>query len=95
MPIPTCVVGKDGKVVDANELMGEVIVYSDIVGANFFTLTGIKFDDLRSTIGSDEEITVSRNEKVFKLAIPEEKAGQEEITVYFVEITKREKYRKL
>ena len=46
IPIPACVVGEDGTVKRANYLMKNVFVYEDIVGAKFFTLTGLRREAL-------------------------------------------------
>ena len=46
VPIPACVVDKDGIVTAANPLMKNVFVYEDIIGYNFFTLTGVRREQL-------------------------------------------------
>ena len=65
IPIPACVVDKDGIVSAANPLMKNVFVYEDIVGNKFFTLTGVKREQLLTA--NEEEIIVDRNDKFFKL----------------------------
>ena len=69
LPIPACTVAPDDKVTGANPLMKNVFVYEDITGSNFFTLTGVKREQLMEA--NSEEIIVERNDKVFKLWINE------------------------
>ena len=40
LPIPACTVDPNGFVNGANPLMKNVFLYEDIVGYNFFTMTG-------------------------------------------------------
>ena len=65
MPIPACVVGVDGNISKANAFMKNVFVYEDIVGANFFTLTGLRRDVLVNA--NSEEIILERNKRIFKI----------------------------
>jgi hypothetical protein len=46
MPIPACVVGVDGRISKANSFIKNVFVYEDIVGSNFFALTGVRRENL-------------------------------------------------
>ena len=46
LPIPACAIDPEGKISGANPLMKNVFVYEDIVGTNFFTLTGFKREQL-------------------------------------------------
>ena len=69
LPIPACTVGPDGLVSAANPLIKNVFVYEDITGYNFFTLTGIKREQLMNA--NHEEMILERNDKMFKLWINE------------------------
>ena len=91
VPIPACVVDKDGIVTAANPLMKNVFVYEDIIGYNFFTLTGVRREQLMGA--NSEEIIVDRNNKVFKLWINEDAEADEDIVVFFDEATARESFR--
>ena len=91
LPIPACTVDPNGFISGANPLMKNVFVYEDIVGANFFTLTGVKREQLMSA--NKEEMIVERNGKMFKLWINEEAKDDEEIVVFFDEATARESFR--
>ena len=88
IPIPACVVDKDGIVTAANPLMKNVFVYEDIIGYNFFTLTGVRREQLMGA--NSEEIIVDRNNKVFKLWINEDAAEDQDIVVFFDEATARD-----
>lgn len=91
MPIPVCVVGTDGTVVKANPLMKDVILYEDIVGAKFFTLTGIKREQLIDA--NEEEIILEKNDKSFRLRVNEEADLNDDIVVFFDDRTAREGFR--
>ena len=63
LPIPACAVDPDGIVSGANPLIKNVFVYEDIVGSKFFTLTGIKREQLMNA--NTEERILERNDKLF------------------------------
>ena len=67
IPLPLCVINNQGKVIDANEHIGDVFIYDAIVDADIFTLTGIKAADLYSAAAEDKHPLLKRNEKVFRL----------------------------
>ncbi|MBQ0017762.1 MAG: DHH family phosphoesterase [Clostridiales bacterium] len=91
LPVPACVVGTDGNIVMANAAMNKVILYEGIVGANFFTLTGVKREALINA--NSDRIYVDRNDRTFKLRTTKDVSLEEDIVVFFDEKTKREKYR--
>lgn len=91
MPIPVCVVGTDGTVVRANRLMKNVILYEDIVGAKFFTLTGIKRDALINA--NVDELILEKNDRTFRLRVNEGAQLDDEIVVFFDDRTAREGFR--
>ena len=91
LPIPACTVDPNGIVTGANPLMKNVFVYEDIAGCNFFTMTGIKREQLMHA--NQEEMILERNGKMFKLWINEEAKDDEDIVVFFDEATARESFR--
>ena len=91
LPIPACTVGSDGLVSAANPLIKNVFVYEDITGYNFFTLTGIKREQLMNA--NHEEMILERNDKMFKLWINEGAEIDKEIVVFFDEATARESFK--
>lgn len=91
LPIPACVVGSNGLITKANAFMKNVIVYEDIIGANFFALTGVKRETLLTANSS--EVIIERNNRVFKLWTNDEPKADEDIAVLFDEATVRESFR--
>ena len=91
IPIPACVVDPEGIVTAANPLMKNVFVYEDIIGYNFFTLTGVKREQLLQA--NTEEIIVDRNNRVSKLWVNEGASEDEDMVVFFDEATARESFR--
>ena len=90
LPIPACSVSPEGIITGANPLMKNVFVYDDIVGTNFFTMTGYKRDQLMNA--NAEEKVLERNGKLFKLWINEEAKEDEDIVVFFDEATAMESF---
>lgn len=91
LPIPVCVVDAEGNVKAANHRMKDVFPYEDISGYKFFALTGVKRDQLLDA--NAEEITVDRNDKVFKLWVNDNLSAEDDVIVFFDEATKREIFR--
>ena len=91
LPIPACSVSPEGIITGANPLMKNVFIYDDIVGTNFFTMTGYKRDQLM--LANTEEKVLERNGKLFKLWINEEAKEDEDIVVFFDEATARESFK--
>lgn len=69
IPLPVCVINNQGKVLSANEHIGQVFLYDGIVDADIFTLTGIKCVDLYEAAASGEFPVLKRNEKIFNLIV--------------------------
>ena len=91
LPIPACVVGSNGLITKANGFMKNVIVYEDIIGANFFALTGVKRETLLTANSS--EVIIERNNRVFKIWTNDDPKENEDIAVLFDETTIRESFR--
>ena len=91
LPIPACAVNPDGIISGANPLIKNVFVYEDIVGSKFFTLTGIKREQLMNA--NTEERILERNDKLFKIWVNEDAKEDEEIVVFFDEATARESFK--
>lgn len=67
IPLPLCVINNQGKIIDANDHIGDVFIYDAIIDADIFTLTGIKTADLYAAAADDTHPLLKRNEKVFRL----------------------------
>ena len=91
LPIPACVVGTDGVITKANSRMKDVFLYEDIVGSNFFALTGIRRETLLSA--NAEDMKIEKNKRIFKLWTNEKPLENDEIAVFFDEATARETFR--
>ncbi|NLA70175.1 MAG: DHH family phosphoesterase, partial [Clostridiales bacterium] len=94
-PFPACIIGKDGTIVEANSYMEEVIVYSDILEANFFALTGIKRDAIIEASKNGEKIIIERNDKSFEIKTSNIIDEEADITVFFVDRTELLKFNSL
>ena len=88
IPLPVCIINSKGKVVSANEHIGDVFIYDGIEDADFFALTGIKTSDLYSKVDEGTHFFLERNGKQFKLIISRE-SGEEDanLLVFFYDIT--------
>lgn len=91
IPIPACLVNKDGIVEKANPLISDVFVYEEIAGLNFFTLTGIKMDRLLNA--NKEELIIEKNNRIFRIRTNEGIREGQEVVVFFDEATAAEAFR--
>ena len=88
IPLPMCIVSRNGKVVRSNDHISEVFIYDGIESADFFALTGIKVSELFQEIGSDQYRVLERNGKQFRLMINLEGEGEDaNLLVFFEDIT--------
>ena len=91
IPIPVCVVDTEGCIKEANHRVQKVFPYEDIDGLKFFTLTGVKREQLFDA--NSEEIIIDRNNRAFKLWINEDAKPEEDVLVFFDEVSGREAFR--
>lgn len=88
IPLPMCIVNRNGKVVRSNDHISEVFIYDGIESADFFALTGIKVSELFSEIGTSNYHVLERNGKQFRLMINLEGEGEDaNLLVFFDDIT--------
>ncbi|MDD5823259.1 MAG: DHH family phosphoesterase [Firmicutes bacterium] len=92
-PLPACIVGSDGIIKQANELMGEVFIYNEIEGTNFFTLTGVKLSQLHCA-DKETETTIGRNDKTFAMKLIGGPTEEDDAVVVFLDVTERIELRK-
>ena len=91
MPMPLCIINCQGKVVDANEHIGDVFIYDDIVDADIFTLTGLKTADLYAAAENDTHPLLRRNEKIFRLIMYKNGEGENsDLGIIFHDVTSLE-----
>ena len=83
-PFPILVINENGKVVFANDKIGEVFIYDQLTGADLFTITGKTVQDIEE--GTLTEI--ERNGKNFRLEIYSDTFDCEEVRVItFLDVT--------
>ena len=91
IPIPVCVVDTEGCSKAANHRVQKVFPYEEIEGLKFFALTGVKREQLFEA--NSEEIVIDRNSRSFKLWVNENADIDQDVTVFFDEVSGRESYR--
>ncbi|MBQ3123611.1 MAG: DHH family phosphoesterase [Firmicutes bacterium] len=94
-PFPMCVVNGQGKVLVAGERIGEVFLYEGIEDADIFALTGIKFNEYLAAEAGTKVLTVSRNDKVFKISAQLLENTDSHMAVFFQDITNYEALKKI
>lgn len=87
IPLPMLEIGKNGKVVSANEHIGEVFLYEGIEGGDIFALTGIKAAELFAAADNDAHPLVERNDKVFRILAYRNEADKDRLALIFTDIT--------
>lgn len=68
-PFPTCIVGRNGKIISANQFIDKVFLYDALEEIDFFGLTGIKLETLEDISVEDTYITLERNGCIFRLLV--------------------------
>ncbi|MFV0516744.1 MAG: DHH family phosphoesterase [Aminipila sp.] len=91
VPFPMCIINQNGKVTRASNKIDEVFKYDGIRGADIFALTGIKNNDLFAEEVNEKFLTLSRNDKIFRLQVEHIGNGeQKRALIYFYDITNYE-----
>lgn len=67
VPLPICVINRQGKVLSASDRINEVFIYDEIVDSDIFTLTGVKVAELFEAAVSEQYPIIKRNDKAFRL----------------------------
>lgn len=91
LSIPMCIVDQNGKVLKANEHIGDVFLYDGLEGSDFFVLTGIK---LNLTGESNSKYVIERNGKTFQLLVMESPESNDEYVIIFKDISDYENIRR-
>lgn len=88
IPMPACIINNQGKVINANEYIGEVFLYDGILDADIFTLTGVKCSELYEAAEQGISTFLKRPDKTFKM-IPYKENPEEDadLTILFSDIT--------
>ncbi|MHC1723363.1 MAG: DHH family phosphoesterase [Aminipila sp.] len=91
VPLPMCIINQQGKVTRASNKIDEVFKYDGIKDADIFALTGIKHGEFFSEGVNDKFLTLSRNDKIFRIQVVFiGKDEQRRAIIYFYDITNYE-----
>ncbi|QIB67997.1 DHH family phosphoesterase [Aminipila butyrica] len=91
VPLPMCIINTQGKVTRASDRIDEVFKYNGIQGADIFALTGIKHGDFFAEDVNEKFLTLSRNEKIFRIQVCYiGRDDQKKAIIYFYDITNYE-----
>lgn len=96
IPLPACIVDTDGCIKAANALMKDVFAYEGITEQNYFALTGVKPKELIASTRDEEkpEIEIERNSQYFVLRTNNDPKEEEDLFVYFINVTERDSLRR-
>ena len=84
LPMPMCIVNRDGKVTSANRFIDRVFPYKGIEDADFFALTGIK---IKSLLDGDNKYLLDRNGRKFRVIQIAIRMNMAMISLYFSEMS--------
>lgn len=87
IPVPQIIIDRQGKVLSANEFIGEVFLYEGIAGADVFTLTGLKAAELFECAETGRHPLVDRNDKTFKVIAYKDRENEERLKILFSDVT--------
>ncbi len=94
-PFPMCIVNEQGKVTVASSKIDEVFLYDGIKDADIFALTGIKYKDYLAADSGEKNLTILRNDKIFRISVSRIEEADGYMAVYFHDITNLENLKKL
>lgn len=93
-PIPAVVINTNGKVVRANQMISQVFIYDDIIGYDFFQLTGFRIDEMKEAAATKDTRLLRRNDKIFRTLVARNQDSEEgNLFVFFYDITMYVEYR--
>ncbi len=92
LPLPACVVNRQGKVVEASGTIGDVFLYEAIQEQSIYVLIGVRVADLFAAAERGEHPVIRRNEKIFRLLLQKikEDDGEEMLLILFDDVTSLE-----
>ena len=94
-PFPMCIINGQGKVINTGSKIDEVFIYDAITDADIFALTNIKHKDFIAAAEGTKNLTLSRNDKIFKIHVHQIEDSDNHLAVYFVDVTNHEKLKRL
>ncbi len=89
IPVPVCIINRQGKIVEASSRIGEVFLYDGIKDGDIFALTGMKTSELYEAAKRDTHPLLRRNDKIFRLVLQKADPEDEEsnLTILFGDVT--------
>ncbi len=69
VPLPVCAVDENGKIAGVSSKIGEVFLYDSLTGTDFFALTGISKEQLKTTALDGSDLTLRSAGKTFKINV--------------------------
>ncbi|MCI8631662.1 MAG: DHH family phosphoesterase [Firmicutes bacterium] len=94
-PFPMCIINEQGKVTVASSKIGDVFIYDDIKDSDIFALTGIKYKDYEAAASGEKSLTISRNDRIFRISANEIEDVDGYMVIYFHDITNLEGLKEL
>ena len=92
IPLPVCIINRQGKVIEASSKIGEVFLYDGIMDSDIFALTGVKTAELYEAAETNTHPLLRRNEKIFRMILQKTEPELEEsnLTILFDDVTSME-----
>ncbi len=89
IPLPVCIINRQGKILEAGSRIGEVFLYDGIKDGDIFALTGIKTAELYEAAEKNIHPLLKRNDKIFRLMLQKAEPDNEEsnLTILFGDVT--------
>ena len=91
LPMPACIINRQGKVVEASSKIGEVFLYDGIKDGDIFALTGIRVTDLYEAAEKGQHPLLRRNDKTFRMLLQVMPSLRDEneskLTIIFQDVT--------
>ncbi len=95
-PFPMCIINNSGKVTRASASINEVFIYEGIRDSDIIALTGFSRADLDSEERGEKVLTLSRNDKVFRIRAKSlENSTTGLMAVFFLDVTGYEALKEL
>ena len=89
IPLPVCIINRQGKVLEASSKIGEVFLYDGIEEGDIFALTGIRTAELYDAEAKGVHPQLKRNGRTFRLLLQktEPEAEESSLTILFDDMT--------
>ena len=92
IPIPVCLVDDKGKILSSNASISKIFLYDGINDASFFTLTGIRINELQEMSDKEESALIEKNDKKYRIYA---RKFENIFYVYFADVTNFENLKTL